>query len=132
MLSTDEIQEFKESDLEDIIMRKPNLLEENLTFVRRQHEILPSSRIDLLFTDENGDYVVVELKLGSVGREASNQIRRYIHEIRASERKRVRGIIVCKDVFPAFRDLYKKLTDVKVHYYGWKPDVQLFRLNEAD
>lgn len=128
LVSTDEIREFREVDLEDIIMRSPNLLGESLTFVRRQYDIPPIGRIDLLFTDQAGSYVIVELKIGSIGRDAASQIKRYMHEIKSSEGKAVRGIIVCKDVSPAFRELYRKMTDVKVFYYGWRASLQPSRL----
>jgi hypothetical protein len=124
ILSTDEILEFRETDLEDIIMRNPDLLGESLTFVRRQSDVPQIGRIDLLFTDKEGDYVIVELKLGSIGRDAATQIRRYMHDLKPSEGRRVRGIIICKDVLPAFRELYEKMEDVKVFYYGWKASLQ--------
>jgi hypothetical protein len=128
LLSTDEIQELREADLEDMVIRNSTMLGEDLTFVRRQYEISPTGRIDLLFSEGNGEYVIVELKIGSIGRDVANQIRRYMHEVKSSEGKGVRGIVICKDVLPAFRELYRKMKDVQVFYYGWKASLQPSRL----
>jgi len=128
LFSTDEIQEFREADLEEIIVRSPSLLGEGLTLVSRQYDIPSVGRVDLLFLDNEQNYVIVELKLGAIGRNAASQISRYIHEVRLSEKKGVRGIIVCKEVLPAFHELYGKMTDVKVFYYGWKASLEASRL----
>ena len=72
---------------------------------------------------KKGKLVVVELKLGSIGRQALNQIKKYVHKIRHRERKPTEGIIICKDIMPAFQDLYKKQRDIKVFYYGWKLEI---------
>jgi len=125
LLSTDEVEELREIDLEELITKNPDLLEKELTLAARQYEVTATERIDLLFTDKKGDYVVVELKLESVGRGALAQIKRYMHEIRKTTKKDVRGIIVCKDILPAFRETYKKLHDVRVYYYGWKAGLTL-------
>jgi len=120
LLSTDEVEELREIDLEELIAKNPDILEKELTLVARQYEVTATERIDLLFKDKKGDYVVVELKLESVGRGTLTQIKRYMHEIRKTTKKDVRGMIVCKDILRAFKETYKKLHDVKVYYYGWR------------
>lgn len=120
LLSTNEVEELREIDLEELIMKKPEILEKGLTLSERQYAVTATEKIDLLFTDKNGEYVVVELKLESAGRGALTQIKRYMHEVRKTTKKGVRGIIVCRDILPTFREAYKKLDDVKVYYYGWK------------
>jgi hypothetical protein len=123
LLSTDEIQELRETDLEELVSRKPNSLERGLKVRARQYELTPKERIDLLLTDAKGDYVVVELKPGPIGRSALAQARRYVHELRKRTKKKVRAIIVCKDILPAFKKIYKSLRDLKVYYYGWRIDL---------
>ncbi len=86
LLSTDEVEELCEIDLEKLIARNPDLLEKGLTLHARHFEVTAADEIDLLFTDKKGDYVVVELKLESVGRRALTQTRRYIHEIKKPRR----------------------------------------------
>jgi hypothetical protein len=120
LLSTDEVEELREIDLEDLLTRNPDLLEKGLALKARQYEVTPTDRIDLLFMDTEGKYVVVELKQGSIGRGALSQIRGYMRELKKTTKKDVRGVIVCKDVLSAFRETYRKLHDVKVYYYGWR------------
>ena len=74
----------------------------------------------MLFEDKNRNVVVVELKLDTIGRDAKTQLQRYMHRIGAETKKNVRGIIVCKDVLPAFEKEFKKLADIRIFHYGWK------------
>lgn len=119
-LSTDEVHELREVDLEELLARNPDLLEKGLTLKYRQYELTPNDRIDLLFTDAVGKYVVVELKLGLIGRGALRQVDKYMGKLKEATKKEVRGIIVCKGILPTFKETYKKLRDVKIHYYGWR------------
>jgi len=73
ILSTDEVLEIRESDLETFIVKNPDIIGSNLTLVGRQIDTR-AGRIDLLFQDEDENYVIVELKLNEIGRPAINQI----------------------------------------------------------
>jgi RecB family endonuclease NucS len=53
------------------------LIDKSLRLERRQLDT-PAGRIDLLFKDEEGNLIVVELKLNKIGRDAINQLRRYM------------------------------------------------------
>jgi len=59
-----------------------------------------------------------------IGRGALRQVEGYMSKLKEATKKEVRGIIVCKGILPAFKDAYKKLRDVKVHYYGWRLGLQ--------
>lgn len=122
-LSTDEVVDLREIDLEDFIARNPKYLGDDLKLIERQYDITPTERIDLLFEDKNGAYVVVELKLGVVGRKELNQVKGYTHQIRKAGRL-VKGILVCKDISPAFENAFKSSKDIKVWFYGWRFGLQ--------
>jgi hypothetical protein len=119
ILSTDEVTEIIEKDLEFFIERNPNLIGEALKTKRRQLDT-PAGRIDLLFEDRNGNLIVVELKLNKIGRDAINQLRRYINWLENETKKDVTGVIVCKGIMPAFEEDLTKLKDIKILRYGWQ------------
>lgn len=119
VLSTDEVLEIREVDLENFIVNNVHLLASNLTLIDRQIDTR-AGRLDLLFEDENKNLVVAELKLNEIGRYAINQLRRYIHQVRKDTGKKVRGIIVSKDVLPTFVNEFRKLRNIKIFHYGWK------------
>ena len=82
-------------------------------------------RIDLLLEACTGGETVVELKLGRIGREAVSQLRRYMGWIRKTATgknrgKKVRGIIVCEGVLPAFEHELLRLRNIEVFRYGWR------------
>lgn len=119
ILSTDEILEIREADLENFIVKNSGLIDSDLTLRGRQIDTR-EGRLDLLFEDKNKNLVVVELKLNEIGRGAVNQLRRYIHQVKKDTKKQVRGVIVCKDILPAFVDEFKKLRDIQIFHFGWK------------
>lgn len=119
VLSTDEVMEILEIDLENFITRNSRLIGSDLALVGRQIET-PVGRADLLFEDKNGTLIVVELKLNEIGTGALSQIRGYMHYYKTSTKKNVRGVLVCKDVLPAFIDKFKDLSDIQVLCFGWK------------
>jgi len=119
VLSTDEVTEVIEKDIEGFIEKNPTLIGNSLTLKRRQLDT-PVGRIDLLFEDENGNPTIVELKLNKIGREAIKQIRKYMTWAKKQTKKDVYGIIVCKGVMPAFCKEFQKLSDIKIYSYGWQ------------
>lgn len=119
VLSTDEVTEVIEKDLERFIEKNPSLLGETLKISRRQLDT-PVGRIDLLLEDKKGNLIVVELKLNRIGRDAINQLRRYMNWVKKETKKEVTGVIVCKGVMSAFKEDFKKLKDIKIFCYGWQ------------
>ena len=119
ILSTDEVTEVIEKDIEDFIEKNPTLIGNSLTLKRRQLDT-PVGRIDLLFEDSYGNPIIVELKLNKIGREAIKQLRRYMNWVKKQTKKDVHGIIVCKGIMPAFAKEFKKLSDIKIYFYGWQ------------
>jgi hypothetical protein len=122
VLSTDEVLEIREVDLENFVVNHTHLLGSNLILKGEQVDTRVG-RLDLLFEDADGNLVVVELKLNEIGRSAINQLRRYIRQVRADTEKEVRGVIVGKDILPAFINEFRKLRNIKIFHYGWKLNV---------
>jgi len=115
ILSTDEVTEIIEKDLENFIEKNPSLIGKSLSLERRQLDT-PRGRIDLLFKDEKGNLIVVELKLNKIGRSAIDQLRRYMDWVENETKKDVTGVIV----WPAFEKEFKNLKNIKILCYGWQ------------
>ena len=123
ILSTDEVTEIIEKDLENFIEKNPRLIGESLKIKARQF-YTPRGRIDLLLEDPDGTPVIVELKIDKIGREAINQLRRYMDWINNDTHRKSRGILVCKGVMPAFEEDFKKLSGIKIYRYGWELKIE--------
>jgi hypothetical protein len=119
ILSTDEVTEVIEKDIEGFIEKNPNLIGKSLKLKKRQLDT-PVGRIDLLFEDKKGGLIVIELKLNKIGRKTINQLRGYMNWIKTETKKEVTGVIVCKGVMPAFEEDFKKLKNIKILCYGWQ------------
>ncbi len=113
ILSTDEVTEIIEKDVEKFIEKNPNLVGENLILKGRQVDT-PVGRIDLIFEDKNGNSIIIELKLNKIGREAIKQLNRYMDWARKETNKNVTGVIVCKGIMPAFEEDLVKLKNIKI------------------
>ncbi len=117
-----EVEQLLEEDIEMFIEGNPQALDKNLRTFKRQYVLKSGERIDLLLKDKEG-LVVVEMKKGAIGREAFNQITKYLKEVKSESKCKVRGVIVCRDVLPIFEDFFlKKVAEgkIKVYLYSWK------------
>jgi RecB family endonuclease NucS len=61
-----------------------------------------------------GTQYVVELKLGLVDWAALNQLQRYMGRVRKQGPGRVKGILVCGGVMPAYEDEIKEAEGIRV------------------
>jgi len=122
VLSTDEVTDIIEKDIENFIEKNPDLIGTSFKLKRRQLNT-SVGRIDLLLEEQNGDFIVVELKLNKIGREAINQLRKYMNWVRKQTGKKATGIVVCKGVMPAFEEDLGKLKDIKIFCYGWRFEI---------
>jgi len=121
-LSTDEVTEIIEKDLERFIEANPKILGESLKLIGRQLQT-PVGRIDLLFQNKNKTMIVVELKLNRIGREALKQLKRYMHYVEKEMKRDLEGVIICKGVMPAFEEEFRKLKKIKILRYGWTLEI---------
>ncbi len=89
-----------EKDLQYFITRNIESIEEGLKIYKNGIEFQVSvGRIDLLCTDKNDNFVVIELKPGKTGIETYGQIKSYIAAIKKeiARDKQVRGLIIARD-----------------------------------
>jgi len=119
ILSTDEIVELLERDIEYFIEKNPKLFVNKIVSVRRQVDT-PAGRIDLIFEDNKNNIIIIEIKLNKIGNEAVNQLRRYINWASKKTNKKVSGIIICNGVMSAFQNDLQKLKSIKIFCYGWQ------------
>ncbi|MEM7817465.1 MAG: endonuclease NucS [Candidatus Aenigmatarchaeota archaeon] len=119
LISTEEVTEIVEKDLENFLEENSELIGRNLELKGRQVDT-PVGRIDLLFEDKKGRLIIAELKVGRIGRDAVNQVRKYIKWMRSNTKKPVSGIVVCSGIMPAFAEDLANLKDVKILSYGWQ------------
>jgi len=120
--STDEVTEFIEKDIENFIEKNPAIIGSSLKLKRRQLDT-PVGRTDLIFENEIGGLLVVELKLNKIGRDAITQLRRYMDWVKQETKKEVGGAVICKGVMPVFKEDIKKLKNIKIFCYGWQLNV---------
>jgi hypothetical protein len=119
VLSSQEVSEFVEKHIEDILSKQPDLIGKDLKLEGRQL-VTDDGRIDLLFEDLKDNKIVVEVKLGRIGRSAVEQTKRYMKWLKKDIKKKVSGVIVCEGVMPAFEEDLKNLKDIKIFCYGWQ------------
>jgi RecB family endonuclease NucS len=127
ILSTDEVTEIIEKDLEGFIEKDPSLIGKSLKHKRRQADT-PVGRVDLYFEDRKRNPVIVELKLNKIGRDALKQIKRYMKWAEKETKRKAKGIIVCRGVMPAFQDEFRKLQNIKIFTYGWQLSINPWKI----
>lgn len=119
LLTTDEVLEIREKDLENLLAHYPQLIGEKYRLVDRQLDTR-EGRLDLLLRDEHDELVIAELKLNEIGRSSINQIKSYMQQVRRDTGEEVRGIIICKGIMPTFEDELGSLRNISIFKYGWK------------
>jgi hypothetical protein len=119
LLTTEEVSQVIERNIEDHIAAKPTLLGEGLVLQERQFPV-PSGRIDLLLRDKAGNLVVVEVKQNRIGHDALQQVRSYVTDLRVTTSKKVSGILVCPGIMQAFEFELAAAKNVKIYLYGWQ------------
>jgi len=120
--STEEVTEVLERDVEAYLASAPSVLGKKLALHGRQVP-LGAGRIDLIYKSQHNDLVIVEIKLGQIGHAAVSQLRQYVKDYAKLRNKKVRGVLVCSGVLPAYRAEIAKLRDIAVFTYGWRMQV---------
>jgi hypothetical protein len=83
-----------EHDLRDFLANNPSYIEKGFTLIGKEYDTRAIGRIDLLYKDNKGTYVVVELKKGRKSDEVVGQILRYIGWVQKELHPKVKGIII--------------------------------------
>lgn len=89
-------KELKEKDIEELFSYR---LADKLSLVKRQGSFQKAGRLDLLYKNRLGKYILYELKKGIAKLPALDQIKRYM---RASKIKpqNIKGVILAKSIDP--------------------------------
>jgi hypothetical protein len=123
LLSSEEVTETLERDIERYIARNPTLLGKDLT-ISSQQKLIGEGRLDLLLENSQGSWIVVEVKYNRIGRDVLQQIKTYIHDLQEETNKKISGAIVCAGVMPAYEDEIKAQRDIQIFVYGWDLKVE--------
>jgi len=83
----------EESIKRAILLEPEAILGESLKPVEEEVRLGAAGYADLMFVDESGNYVVVEVKKDTAGVEAVYQLKRYVDRLRNATGFRVRGIL---------------------------------------
>jgi len=131
LTSTEEVSEIIEKDVENFLASNPIVIAEALkikpgTKILKRQRRIEAGRPDLVIEYEGNLVVVIEIKLGKAGRDALNQVKRYIKDFRSKTEKNVKGVLVCSGVMPAFEEEFGKQRDISILLYGWKIGVKPF------
>lgn len=104
---------MKERDLEDIIERYPELIEDGLTLEGRQMAI-GRRHMDLVFRDKFGQRLIIELKKGTILREHIGQLFEYEGDLLTPDDPNVRVMLVGNRVPPNMR------RSLEHHGFEWR------------
>lgn len=110
-----------EKDLENFLLTHLEKLEPGMKLVENQL-LTDVGKLDILGTDKNSDFMVVELKAGKVGSEVLAQILPYMGWVKTSGEvnplgKEVRGIIVAHDFDEKVRVAVSSLPNIRLTKY---------------
>jgi RecB family endonuclease NucS len=103
------IEYLDESELRDYLAQNPDEIEPGLHVIRTERQI-GEGYADIVARDREGRYVVIEVKRVTAGKEAVQQLHRYVEKLRAENPEApVRGILVAPSISRDARKLLEKL-----------------------
>ncbi|MGG3507978.1 endonuclease NucS domain-containing protein [Paenibacillus lautus] len=124
ILSSNEVFQVLERDIEKLIASQPTILDDNYTLERSQIVFSDDSRLDLLLKDRvNNEYIVVEIKKGAIDRQALNQIKHYIKQCQKElGLSIVKGIIIGSSISKYYEAeiINAKKDGITTRTYGWR------------
>ncbi len=81
-----------EEDMQKAVLLMPSLIEAEFKPISYEKKVEPGF-IDVYGIDKNGNFVVVEIKRKTAGRDAALQLAKYVESIKSSVNRKVRGIL---------------------------------------
>jgi hypothetical protein len=114
-----------EADLEGHLANNLNDIEEGMTLytspkgVNGRQFQTDVGRVDILALDKDGNFVVIELKVGQATDKACSQLLRYMGWIKKhmAENRKVRGIIVCRNATDGLKYAASTLESISIKEY---------------
>ncbi|MGB3458410.1 MAG: endonuclease NucS domain-containing protein [Halobacteriota archaeon] len=112
-----------EKDLINYLASDPSQIEKGLELKEKEYDTKTAGRIDLLCTDKNRDFVVIETKKGKESDKVVGQIQRYMGWVNrnlAKNGENVKGIIIVNE-FDEWLDYAVSVNDnIQLKYYEVK------------
>jgi hypothetical protein len=111
-----------EKDLQQALRSNISQIESGLTIADGGAEMkVPSGFIDILATDRDGAYVVIELKATKARREAVGQILAYMGDIQMLHPETtVRGLLIAPEFEDRVLSAARVSTNLSLHEYGFQ------------
>lgn len=97
-----------EEDMQKAILANPSLIEHGFRPITYEKKVEPGF-VDVYGIDQNGKFVVVEIKRKTASKDAVLQLQKYIESIKGTVQRDVRGILVAPDVAKGVQPLLYKL-----------------------
>ena len=124
ILSSNEVFQVLERDIEKLIASEPTILNKNYMLEGSQIVFTDESRLDLLLKDTiNNEYIVVEIKKGPIDRQALNQIKHYIKQCKKELGfSIVKGILIGSSISKYYETeiINAKKDGITTRTFGWK------------
>jgi len=82
-----------ELDMQKAILLQPEILEQGFKPISYEKKVEPGF-VDIYGIDEDGRFVVVEIKRRTAGRDAALQLAKYVDSVKGTVSREVRGVLV--------------------------------------
>ena len=82
-----------EEDMQRAILHQPEILEQGFKPISYEKKVEPGF-VDIYGIDQDGKFVVVEIKRKTAGREAALQLAMYVDSVKGTVSREVRGVLV--------------------------------------
>jgi len=107
----------REEDMQKAILSEPTLLEENFKPISYEKKVEPGF-VDVYGVDKNGNFVVVEIKRKTAGKDSVFQLAKYIDAIKSKTNREVRGILVAPAIA---KDVQRLLETLNLEFKALDP-----------
>lgn len=97
-----------EEDIKQAIILNPHLIEEGFQILSTERHVLPGF-IDVYGVDKTGNHVIVELKRKTAGKNAVQQLYKYIRTLQLDKNVKIRGILAAPNITKEARILLERL-----------------------